>query len=153
MFCLFNCSIFFFPPSLHLLPLPGVVPPVWGVFSGWLSDSVGWCPGNHLLPGSCVWWRSGRSYLWDPGCLHLTLHFPHPCYRAAFCLCVQLHGIPVSWDVPPLWHHGVSGYIERKTHNEIIHKKIFFSSQFSSRNYLVEVLYKQWWKNCTWGQF
>lgn len=107
LFILISSSLLY-PP----LPLLGVIPPVWGVFRRWHSDSDGCCPGSHLLPGGFVGWCSSGSYLWDPGRLHLTLHLPHACHRATLCLCVQLHGLPVSWDVPPLWHHGVSLVID-----------------------------------------
>lgn len=99
------------PNKEHLISTslpPGVVPPLWGVFWRRLSDGRGCLPWDHLLPGSGAGWRPGGSHLWDSGGLHLSLHLPHSRHRAPLRLSVQLHGLPVIWDVPPLRHHGVS---------------------------------------------
>lgn len=100
-----------FPPLL--LPLPGVIPPFCGVFRCWHSDSDGYFPGHHFLPSCCFGWCPRGSNIRHPGSLHLPFHFAHPCHRATVCLLVQLHGLPVGRDIPPVRHHGVSFWGER----------------------------------------
>lgn len=88
----------------------GAVPSFRGVCRRWLGDGDGRRPRNHLLFGGCSRGCFSRSNLRHPGRLHLPLHLTHARHRAALRLRVQLHGVPLCWDVPPVRHHGVSGW-------------------------------------------